>query len=148
MHAATEVLAAGCEEGATTQHLDAPSAQPEPADPGAAEAAPLRPPAPLIARAPAPAGPAPELDPLSIAPYADLPAAMPVDEGDEEPPASAPRDAGQRRRHLIVAALASGVGAAALVASATAGELISITSLAGVLFLSVAGARYSLARNA
>ena len=147
MHAATEVLAAGCEEGATTQHLDAPSAQPEPADPGAAEAAPLRPPAPLIARAPTPAGPAPDADPLSIAPYADLPAAMPVDE-NEEPPASAPRDAGQRRRHLIVAALASGVGAAALVASATAGELISITSLAGVLFLSVAGARYSLARNA
>ena len=147
MHAATEVLAAGCEEGATTQHLDAPSAQPEPADPGAAEAAPLRPPAPLIARTPAP-GPAPDADPLSIAPYADLPAAMPVDEDDEEPPASAPRDAGQRRRHLIVAALASGVGAAALVASATAGELISITSLAGVLFLSVAGARYSLARNA
>ena len=47
-----------------------------------------------------------------------------------------------------MAALASGVGAAAIVASVTAGELVSITSLAGVLFLSVAGARYSLARNA
>ena len=72
---------------------------------------------------------------------------MPAEE-DEEPAINAQPDAAQRRRHLIVAALAAGVGAAALVTSATTGELVSITSLAGVLFLSVAGARYSLARNA
>ena len=102
----------------------------------------MRPPAPLIARAPTP-----ELDPLDIAPYADLAAVAPAAE-DEEPPVGTQPDAAQRRRHLIVTALAAGVGAAALVASATAGDLLSTTSLAGVLFLSVAGARYSLARNA
>ena len=118
-------------------------------DPGTADAAPLRPPAPLIPRAPASAEAAPEIDPLDIAPYAGLPPATPVPvEEDEEPAINAQPDAAQRRRHLIVAALAAGVGAAALVTSATTGELVSITSLAGVLFLSVAGARYSLARNA
>lgn len=69
---------------------------------------------------------------------------------EEEPlpePAAAP-DAGQRRRHRIVAALATGVGAAALVSSVAAGDVISITSLMGMLFLGVAAARYSLARNA
>ena len=142
MHAAIDALAARCEEGATVQHTDAPSAQPESADAGSAEASQVRPPAPLIARAPTP-----ELDPLDIAPYADLAAVAPAAE-DEEPPLGAQPDAAQRRRHLIVAALAAGVGAAALVASASAGDLLSTTSLAGVLFLSVAGARYSLARNA
>ncbi len=49
---------------------------------------------------------------------------------------------------MIVGSLALGVGAAALVASVTASDPVSITSLTGAVFLAVAAARYSLARNA
>ncbi len=149
--------AARCEEGATSQHSDAPSAQPAPTDPEAAGAAPVRPPAPLIPRASAPADPDAGGDPADLPPYAGLAAAAPLDAEQQSEPAGQPLSgeplsgepsSGQRTRHLIVAALAAGVGAAALVASASAGDLISITSLTGVLFLGVAAARYSLARNA
>ena len=67
---------------------------------------------------------------------------------EEEPEPAEQPDAGQRRRHLIVASLATGVGAAAIVSSVAAGDVVSFSSLVGVLFLGVAAARYSLARNA
>ncbi|MYA19918.1 MAG: hypothetical protein F4Z25_06565 [Chloroflexi bacterium] len=101
----------------------------------------MRPPAPLIPRASA----ADAAEVAEVAPYADLVA--PAEFEDEPEPAAQP-DAGQRRRHLIVASLATGVGAAAIVSSVAAGDVVSFTSLMGVLFLGVAAARYSLARNA
>ena len=134
-------------EDATAQHSDAPPAQPAPNDPEPDEAAPLRPPAPLIPRAAASTDyDAPEDEPPAGAPYADLVATAAEAAPDPEP-ATQP-DAGQRRRHLIVASLAAGVGAAAIVSSITAGDVVSISSFAGVLFLAVAATRYSLARNA
>ncbi|MYB42671.1 MAG: hypothetical protein F4X76_10920 [Chloroflexi bacterium] len=133
-------------EDATAQHSDAPPAQPAPNDPEPDEATPLRPPAPLIPRAAASEDDAAEHEPPASAPYADLVAAS--EDTEPEPEPAAQPDAGQRRRHLIVASLAAGVGAAAIVSSVAAGDVVSITSFAGVLFLAVAGARYSLARNA
>ena len=133
-------------EDATAQHSDAPPAQPAPNDPEPDEAAPLRPPAPLIPRADAPTDDAPEDEPHAGAPYADLVAA--AAEAEPAPEPAAQPDAGQRRRHLIVASLAAGVGAAAIVSSFAAGDMVSISSFAGVLFLAVAATRYSLARNA
>ena len=133
-------------EDATAQHSDAPPAQPAPNDPEPDAAAPLRPPAPLIPRADASTDDAPEDEPPASAPYADLVAAAAETEPDPEP--AAQPDAGQRRRHLIVASLAAGVGGAVIVSSFAAGDVVSISSLAGVLFLAVAATRYSLARNA
>ena len=133
-------------EDATAQHSDAPPAQPAPNDPEPDEAAPLRPPAPLIPRAASAEDDAPEREPPAGAPYADLIAA--AEETEPEPQPAAQPDAGQRRRHLIVASLAAGVGAAALVSSLASGDVVSISSFAGVLFLAVAATRYSLARNA
>lgn len=133
-------------EDATAQHPDAPPAQPAPNDPEPDEAAPLRPPAPLIPRAAASPDDAPEDEPPESAPYADLVAA--AQDTEPEPQPAAQPDDGQRRRHLIVASLSAGVGAAAIVSSVAAGDVVSITSFAGVLFLAVAAARYSLARSA
>lgn len=133
-------------EDATAQHPDAPPAQPAPNDPEPDETAPLRPPAPLIPRAAAPPDDAPEDEPPENAPYADLVAA--AEDTEPEPQPAAQPDDGQRRRHLIVASLSAGVGAAAIVSSVAAGDVVSITSFAGVLFLAVAAARYSLARSA
>jgi len=135
-------------EDATAQHPDAPPAQPAPNDPEPDEAAPLRPPAPLIPRAAASPDDVPEDRPPESAPYAELVAAIEDTEPEPGPEPAAQPDPGQRRRHLIVASLAAGVGAAAVVSSVAAGDVVSITSFAGVLFLAVAAARYSLARSA
>ncbi|MYD64416.1 MAG: hypothetical protein F4X26_00215 [Chloroflexi bacterium] len=56
-------------------------------------------------------------------------------------------DTTSSRRHIIVALLATFIGVVVLVVSVGGGNVLSIESLVGVLFLAIAVVRYRLARG-
>ncbi|MDE2696871.1 MAG: hypothetical protein OXH97_10220 [Chloroflexota bacterium] len=56
-------------------------------------------------------------------------------------------DATRDRRHLIVAFLALFIGVVVLVVSVGSGNVLSIESLVGMLFLAIAVVRYRLAQG-